>query len=724
MSPNGYANKMEKNPLIYADIKTPAVYERVDYRKKYGSIYETEIGHHDKMGVSVEDNGCNVAIQADTTDAVDVCLFDSNNPNEAIERHRLNRVDQNSNIFTGFIDGMQVGDIYGLRVSGENKDYDKLIVDPYAKALTGDFDALSYPYEKNKNSSLCIPKCIVVDESYNWTGDKKPNIQDNERIIYEGHVKGLTVLNKEIPEKYRGKYAGIGSKPFTDYLNNLGITSLELMPVQHFVSESHLQEKGLKNYWGYNTLGFFAPHADYAIENQNGNQVTEFKDMVKNLHKANIEVIMDVVYNHTPEGSENGPTLMFKGLNENEMYHLSNDKKHCNYSGCGNTINASSDAGFNFIIDSLHYWVTEMHIDGFRFDLAPILAREQPNGSINMQGRFMKALETDPILSKVNIIFEPWDCASDESGHSGRREWNGKYRDDMRKYWLKGGGLGNYATRLSGSFATDKAINFITAHDGFTLNDTVSYNDKHNQANGENSNDGTDNNESYNFGVEGKTDDENIRNRRQRVMQSMVLSMLVSTGTPMLSHGDEIMRTQYGNNNAYCQDNEITWMPWNLSDDQKKFLKFTSEVIHFRKAHPVFNRQNNFTGQPVLGQNTEADVAWFKNNGYQFEHNDEAWKRKGIIGMYMSGIAVKNTVKSELNNDHCFLYYANGTHDDQEVYLPKQRPYAGNYEVVIDSATGEVLNSDHGRIIETDKFVIKALSAIVLKRTASHLYSK
>lgn len=744
----GISHNSEKI-TVCQDVAPNITREAIDYSEKYGPVYECGPGNYDKMGISLEKNGCNFAIWAGTADIVDVCLFDSKDHNKAIERWRLAKTDkEKSGIFCGFIPNMKVGDLYGLRAHGEWSpvdqkiyNYNKLLIDPYARAITGNFSSTvdgqsdtcvyeqvdscrNYVSQNNEDSAPYVPRCIVVDESYDWGNDKKPRISKGKTVLYEGHVKGITKLFNDIPEQERGKFTGVASKPFIEHLKKLGVTTLELMPVQHFVSEPHLQKKGLTNYWGYNTLGFFAPHADYAIDSQHGEQVKEFKDMVKSLHESNIEVILDVVYNHTPEGGESGPTLMFKGLDERELYHFDNNKKLSNYSGCGNTVNASSDAGLNFILESLHYWAEDMHVDGFRFDLATILAREQPNGDINMHGRFMNALQNDPVLNKLKIIAEPWDCAGYELGEFDNvwSEWNDKFRDSMRDYWIGDGNLGEFASKLAGSFSAGKVVNFITAHDGFTLNDLVSYSCKHNLDNCENGNDGTDNNRSFNFGHEGSTDNAGINERRIRVMRSMLLSMFIAAGTPMLSHGDEIMRTQNGNNNAYCQDSETSWMHWDLLKDQQKFFDYVSDIIHFRKAHPVFGKTSGFTGNPVLGSGSEADVAWFRGDGHQFEYNDNAWQYKGTIGMYMSGIALNSTV--QLKTDYSFLYYANGTHEDQEIYLPKQRPYAGNYEVIIDSSTGEVLPVDYGKIIETNRFVIKALSAVVLKRTSSHLFSQ
>ena len=648
-----------------ATSETTVDYEVINSDEIYGPIYEAEPGHSEKMGVNIEGSGCNVAIWAGTAEIVDVCIFDEEDHNQTLERWRLTKDTENKNgVFCGFVPGMKVGDIYGLRVHGEWNpthqkmyDYSKLLVDPYAKAITGAFDISANEYLKNNldnlsarrgvDSSSCVPRCVVVDESYDWGNDKRPDIPRGEAIIYEGHVKDMTYLHPDVPENKRGTYAGVASKPFINHLKTLGITTLELMPVQHFVSEPFLQSQEKKNHWGYNTLGFFAPHAEYSSSGKQGEQVTEFKDMIKSLHDAGIEVILDVEYNHTPEGSEGGPTLIFKGLGEHDFYHFSEDGKHCNYSGCGNTLNASSDAGLNFIISSLRYWAEEMHIDGLRFDLATILAREA-NGSIDMNGRFMTAIQNDPILSKLKLIVEPWDGGGGyKLGEFSNiwQEWNGKFRDAVRDYWLGNGTPGSLASSLAGGFIPAyKSINFTNCHDGFTMNDVVSYNKK------QNIDGGTDDNRSFNFGCEGPTNNSEIKDLRARAMRNMALTAVVSAGTPMFSHGDEIMRTQNGDNNTYCQDNEISWMHYDQSEEKRNFFKFVAGVIHFRKKNHLFAKISEFTN--YRGAKPETNTAWLKSDGYEFEYNDMAWKdKKAVLGMFLSDLALNNHL----------LYYANGS---------------------------------------------------------------
>ena len=677
-----------------------SIYEQVDDREiEYGPIYETEPGHSNKMGISVEPNGCNVAVQAGTADIVDICIYDNEDHNKAIERRRLTKEGGKDGVFCGFVPDMKVGDIYGIRADGEwdpaNQkyyNYNNLLIDPYAKAITGSFDAIANKYLSKGDSAPYVPRCVVVDEYFDWGDDKKPNIPKERAIITEGHVKGMTKLRDDIPENQRGTYAGVASEIFIKHLKKVGYTTLELLPVQHFLTETHLQEKGLTNYWGYNTIGFFAPHAEYSSSGQNGEQVNEFKEMVKKLHQAGIEVLLDVVYNHTPEGSEEGPILSFKGLN-NDLYHFDENGKHCNYSGCGNTINASSDAGFDLILESLRYWSEDMHVDGFRFDLAPALAREQPYGNVNMDGRLMKAIQKMGEKKNLKIIVEPWDCETFRLGefNKGWQEWNSRHRDTKRDFLRGEGNLGDYA----GSHIDNRGINYLNAHDGFPLMDSVSYDNKHNVLNQENNRDGSNDNRSSNFGFEGPTDNKEVNDARQIAIRSALLSLALSRGTPMVPLGDEMMRSQNGNNNAYCQDNETSWINWKLSKEQGELLEYTAEVFKFRNDHPVFT-------------DDEAVVTWFRSDGHKFEHNDNAWKdRKKVLGMLVSEVALNNY----------FLYYANGTREDQEIILPINQPYAGEYVFEI-KTDGEVLSEDE-KIIDT-KFVIKALSSALLRRKQKH----
>ncbi len=719
--------------------------QRLSDEAEFGPLYESEPSQIDRLGIELADGGCKFAVRTGSAEVVDLCLIDQEDSSKTTERWRLLPDETSSGLFSGFIPGMKAGDMYGLRVHGpwdpsnhKTFNYSKMLVDPYARAITGSFAAATeghvvsaigehvdyhgnYLGASHEDSAQYIPKSVVTDEHYDWSGETRPNIPKEKMVIYEGHVKGLTQLHPDIPQSERGTYSGIASPQFIAHLKRLGITSLELLPVQHYVSEPHLQAKNLTNYWGYNTLGFFAPHEQYSANKQPGAQVREFKDMVKSLHNAGIEVILDVVYNHTPEGSEQGPTLSFKGLDAEQMYMFGGDGKHVNYSGCGNTFQASTEAGSELIMDSLRYWVQEMHVDGFRFDLATVLAREGPYSGINTQGEFIRRLISDPVLKNVKLIAEPWDCAGYAVGgfKDPWMEWNDKFRDVMRDFWRGNGDIGDLADKLAGSYSVARTVNFITAHDGFTMNDLVSYSAKHNQANGENGNDGTNDNRSFNFGIEGPSDDPDVRTWRQRAMRSMILSMFISAGTPMLSHGDEIMRTQSGNNNAYCQDNETTWMNWNLTEEQAEFLDYVAKIIHFRQNHPIFGRVSNFSGEPLEGFGSEADIAWFRPDGYELARQDERWHQKKVIGMYLSSLALGKTVEVYGVNDRpSLLYYANGTFEDKVVRLPVFSPYADSYELVIDTATGEVANDGSGQSF-SEQITVRALSSVVLQRRSN-----
>jgi isoamylase len=678
--------------------------QRIGIDKNFTPNLEAIPGHSQKMGISIEDGGCNVSIWAGSADSVEVCIFDKRTTSDILANWQLIRDSNRNGVFCGFIPDLKPGDIYGIRPIKEYGPQQSVLIDPYAKALTNE----------------PRPKSIIVDEFYDWENDNKPNIPQNEMIIYEGHVKGLTRKLEKIPENIRGTYAGIASKEFINHLKSLSVTSLELMPVQHFLTESHVQQKGLTDYWGYNTIGFFSPHADYSSSGKNGEQVHEFKDMVKKLHSAGIEVILDVVYNHSAEESDNGPILSFKGLGENEYYHVNNGK-HCNYTGCGNTIDVSSDVGLEFILDSLRYWANDMHVDGFRFDLAPSLAREGQNHSVNMNGRFMNAIKNDPIISKLKLIAEPWDCGSYELGSYQKPwlTWNDQFRNSVRDFWRGNGDLGDFAGKLAGSGIPSHSVNYVTSHDGLTLNDLVSYEQKYNYANGENNRDGTDDNRSYNFGIEGATDDIEIVKRRIKVAKGLFLSTMLAMGTPMISHGDEMLRTQSGNNNAYCQDNETTWIDWSSSETQNNFLDYVQKVASIRKNNPVFQQSDYFTGQPNSPDSPESDLTWFRDDGLQFEHDDSAWHRKQIIGKYLSGIAIKNSINETIDG-HTFLYYSNGTHSDYEINLPVAKPYAGVYELVVDTSA-ENIDQNSVIVVDSEKLVLKSLSSVLLKKIASNI---
>lgn len=598
------------------------------------------------LGATWDGNGVNFALYAANADAVELCLFDDSSYKE---KRRIKLIEKTRSIWHSYVEGLQPGQHYGYRVygtydpaSGQRYNPNKLLLDPYAKAISGDlkWDDSLYGYILGKgdleiderDSAPFMLRSVVVDTAYDWEGVQKPRTHYNETVIYEAHVKGFTFLHPAVPKEIRGTYAAIGHPAIITYLKELGITAIELMPVHQSINDHHLAEKGLTNYWGYNTIGFFAPDHRYASAGKNGEQVKEFKDMVKALHKAGIEVILDVVYNHTAEGNHLGPTLSFKGIDNEDYYRLTADKRYyMDYTGTGNTLNATSPNVLRLMMDSLRYWIEEMQVDGFRFDLASTLARGLHE--VNMLGAFFSIIQQDPVISQVKLIAEPWDVG--EGGYQvgnfpqGWMEWNGKFRDCMRDYWRgEDSMLAEFALRITGSpdlyqdseRSPTASVNLITAHDGFTLHDLVSYNDKHNEANGEDNQDGEDHNRSNNYGTEGEADHPDIKTIRDRQKRNLLTTLFLSQGIPMLVAGDEFGRTQKGNNNAYCQDNEISWLDWNGLD--AALLDFTKKLIALRTENAVFRKRKWFRGQPK--QRTGLpDIAWFGPSGQEME--EEHW---------------------------------------------------------------------------------------------------
>jgi isoamylase len=650
------------------------------------------------LGATYDGNGVNFALFADNATGVDLCLFDADY-NES-ESYKIKITERTHQIWHVYIPKCQPGQLYGYRVHGE---YDpsttghrynpnKLLIDPYAKAIAGtiNWDDALFGYEIGHpdadlsysviDSAPFIPKCVVIDDAFNWEGDKHPKIPYHKSILYETHVKGFTKLHPDIPENIRGTYAALAHPVTIDYLNKLGITAIELMPVHHFVADRHLIDRGLTNYWGYNSIGFFAPDVRYASSGTQGEQVTEFKNMVKALHTAGIEVILDVVYNHTGEGNQNGPMLSFRGIDNASYYRLAEDKRYyMDYTGTGNTLNAHLPNVLRLMMDSLRYWIQEMHIDGFRFDLAATLARELHE--VDRLGSFFDIIHQDPIISQVKLIAEPWDIG--EGGYQvgnfppGWSEWNGKYRDCVRDYWRGADSmLGEFAARFTGSpdlYQGDyrrptASINFITAHDGFTLHDLVSYNEKHNDANGEDNNDGESHNRSWNCGTEGPTDDQEINQLRQKQKRNFLTTLFLSQGVPMIVAGDELSRTQHGNNNAYCQDNEISWLHW--KDTDHDLLRYTQKLIHLRKNHPVFCRRRWFQGRLIKGVGLE-DIAWFLPNGE--EMTDEHWNNDFAksMGVFLNGRGLHAVgYKGEQLVDDSFYVIFNAHVEPLEYKLP------------------------------------------------------
>ncbi len=639
--------------------------------------------------------GVNFALFSENAEKVELCLFDPSGRHEVQRIELRERTDQ---IFHGFLPQARPGLLYGYRVYGPYKPRQghrfnghKLVLDPYARQIVGKLrwhDAL-FGYRighgetdlsfDRRDSAAYMPRCKVVETAFSWGDDQPPMVPWHDTVIYEAHVRGLTMQHPDVPEPLRGTYAGLSCAPVVDYLKRLGVTTLELMPVHAFVDDRYLIDKGLSNYWGYNTIGFFAPEARYGASHKLG----EFKTMVRTLHEAGIEVILDVVYNHTAEGNQLGPTLSFRGIDNASYYRLGPDepRHYQDFTGCGNTLNMQHPRVLQLLMDSLRYWVSEMHVDGFRFDLASALAREL--FEVDRLSAFFDVLRQDPVLSRVKLIAEPWDLGS--GGYQvgnfpvGWTEWNDKYRDTMRAYWKGDGGvIGDFAQRLTGSSdlynrSSRKpyaSINFVAAHDGFTLADVVSYNDKHNEANGEDGRDGHGHNLSWNHGVEGPTDDAGVLGLRARQQRNMIATLLLSQGVPMLLAGDEIGRSQQGNNNAYCQDNPIGWVDWTLDPERESLLAFTQRVIELRKAHPVFRRRDFFQDRPLMGSQVR-DIVWLQPDGT--EMSEHAWQQDfaRALAVYLSGDGLTEVDgRGRAVRDDSFVLFFNAAADGVVFTLP------------------------------------------------------
>jgi glycogen operon protein len=647
-------------------------------------------------------NGVNFALFSEAATSVELCLFDSIEATE--ENIRIPVTEHTDQVWHVFLPDVRPGQLYGFRVSGP---YDperglrfnssKLLLDPYAKAIAGEvnWSGEMFGYvvggededltQDFRDDAWGVPKSVVIDSTFDWHGDKKLGVPLHNSVIYEVHVKGFTKLCPDVPEELRGTYAGLASAVAIDYLKKLGVTAVELLPVQAHIDDKVLIDRGLTNYWGYNTIGFFAPHADYSSSGQLGEQIPEFKSMVRNLHAAGIEVILDVVYNHTAEGNHLGPTLCFRGIDNIAYYrlHPDNPRFYLDFTGTGNTFNLLHPRTLQLVMDSLRYWVLEMHVDGFRFDLASTLARDDEG--VNKLHAFFEIIHQDPVLSQVKLIAEPWDVG--EGGYQVGNfpvlwaEWNGKYRDTMRSFW-KGdeGRIGEMAYRLTGSPDLYQhngrrpyaSINFVTAHDGFTLNDLVSYNEKHNELNGDNNTDGDNNNQSWNCGAEGPTDDPEINELRERQCRNFLTTLFLSQGVPMLPGGDERGRTQNGNNNAYCQDNEISWLNWERDEKQNQLLEFTRKLIQLRRDHPVFRRPKFFQGRRIRGSEIR-DVMWFNPGGSEMSEEEWASPFVRCLGMLLSGdtMDVLN-FEGEPIRDDTFLLLINAHYEPIPFVLPGQ----------------------------------------------------
>ena len=665
------------------------------------------------LGASYDGAGVNFALYSQVAQKVELCLFDEHGVETRIEM-----TERNSYVWHNYIPGLHPGQRYGYRVYGP---YDpvhglrcnpnKLLLDPYAKAIEGNIDGdeslFSYWFKSPDDNSAMndldsaahTMKSAVINPYFDWGNDQHPYISYHDSVIYEAHVRGMTNLNMDVPPDIRGTYAGLAYPSVIEYLKKLGITAIELMPIHQFVNDSFLQEKGLSNYWGYNPIGFFAPHNAYSSSGERGEQVNEFKSMVKAYHRAGMEVILDVVYNHTAEGNHMGPTLSFKGIDNASYYRLvEGDQQHYfDTTGTGNSLLMRSPHALQLITDSLRYWVTEMHVDGFRFDLAATLARQFQE--VDKLSAFFDIVEQDPIISRVKLIAEPWDLGS--GGYqvggfpSSWSEWNGRYRDTVRDFWRsQPSTLPEFASRLMGSSDLYQvngrrpvaSVNFITAHDGFTMNDLVSYNEKHNEANGEGNRDGESNNRSWNCGVEGPTNIPDVNDLRQRQMRNMFATLLFSQGIPMICGGDEVARTQQGNNNAYCQDNEISWTNWHLDKGRKELLAFVSKLIHLRLDHPVLHRRRFFTGrEPGDDSNTIPQVEWFDHTGSIMDMDD--WQNTHAFSMmiYLNGSDIPEVDwygNRMVDND--FILIFNAHYEPIMFTLPDER-YGRKWQLVVDT---------------------------------------
>ena len=663
---------------------------------------KTWLGYPYPLGATWMGNGVNFGLFSEAATSVDLCLFDSIDARQ--ENVRIPVTEHTDQVWHVFLPDVRPGQLYGFRVSGP---YDperglrfnssKLLLDPYAKAIAGEVNWSDEMFgyvvggededltQDFRDDAWGVPKSVVIDNTFDWHGDKKLGVPLHNSVIYEVHVKSFTKLCPDVPEELRGTYAGLGSAAAIDYLKKLGVTAVELLPVQAHIDDKVLIDRGLTNYWGYNTIGFFAPHADYSSSGQLGEQIPEFKSMVRNLHAAGIEVILDVVYNHTAEGNHLGPTLCFRGIDNIAYYRLQSDKPrfYLDFTGTGNTFNLLHPRTLQLVMDSLRYWVLEMHVDGFRFDLASTLARDDEG--VNKLHAFFEIIHQDPVLSQVKLIAEPWDVG--EGGYQVGNfpvlwaEWNGKYRDAMRSFW-KGdeGRVGEMAYRLTGSPDLYQhsgrrpyaSINFVTAHDGFTLKDLVSYNEKHNELNGDNNTDGENNNQSWNCGVEGPTDDPEINELRERQCRNFLTTLFLSQGVPMLPGGDERGRTQNGNNNAYCQDNEISWLNWECDEKQNQLLEFTRKLIRLRRDHPVFRRPKFFQGRRIRGSEIR-DVMWFNPGGSEMSEEEWASPFVRCLGMLLSGdtMDVLN-FQGEPIRDDTFLLLINAHYEPIPFVLPGQ----------------------------------------------------
>ncbi|HEY3082145.1 MAG TPA: glycogen debranching protein GlgX [Chloroflexota bacterium] len=695
------------------------------------------------LGATWDGSGTNFAIYSERGTRVELCLFDPGGARE-VDRIRLREVD--AYVWHCCLPGVQPGQLYGYRIEGPYEpeqglrfNANKLLIDPYAKALCDRVnwkkpvfgyklldpaDDLSFD---DQDDTSGVPKGVVIRSDFDWEDDRPPSVPWHRTVIYEAHVKGMTIQHPGVPRKQRGTYAGLASPAVIEHLEQLGVTAVELLPVHAFLDDGHLVDRNLRNYWGYNTIGYFAPEARYSSSGEEGEQVAEFKEMVKALHRAGIEVILDVVYNHTAEGNERGPTLSFRGIDNPTYYRLvpGQERYYMDFSGTGNSLNVRHPQVLQLIMDSLRYWVLEMHVDGFRFDLASVLARELYD--VDRLSGFFDIIHQDPIISRVKLIAEPWDV-----GPGGYQvgnfpplwtEWNGKYRDAVRAYW-KGdeGTAAELGFRLTGSsdlYQEDgrrphASINFVTAHDGFTLHDLVSYNDKHNQANGEENRDGHDHNLSWNHGVEGPTDDPEIAELREQQKRNLLATLFLSQGVPMLCGGAEIGRTQLGNNNAYCQDNEISWYDWELDDPGRALLEFTRRLIQLRHHHPNLQRRRFFQGRRIRGSDVK-DITWLRPDGQEMSEEDweAGWLR--CLGVRLGEVLGEVDECGDPIVDDTLLILLNAHHEPIPFTLPTDLPDA-RWEWVLDTTIADGRPAGRDELGGDEAVELSGRSVVLLRR--------
>ena len=697
-------------------------------------------GHPYPLGATFTGSGVNFALFSEVADKVEVCFVADDGSETRVE---LTEVD--GYVWHGFVPAIEPGQRYGYRVHGRFEPAQghrcnpaKLLLDPYAKAITGqiDGDPSLYSYDlrdpakpNDADSRGHTMLSVVVNPFFDWGHDRPPRHEYHNTVIYEAHVKGLTMTHPDVPEAIRGTYAAIGHHAIIEHLVGLGVTAIELMPVHQFVQDSTLADKGLTNYWGYNTIGFLAPHAAYAANGSRGQQVAEFKTMVKALHEAHIEVILDVVYNHTAEGNEKGPTIGLRGIDNAAYYRLVDDDKARSYDtpGTGNSLLMRNPHVLQLIMDSLRYWVIEMHVDGFRFDLAATLARQFHE--VDRLSAFFDIIQQDPVISQVKLIAEPWDLG--DGGYQVGNfpplwtEWNGKYRDTVRDFWRgEAASLGEFASRITGSsdlYAHSArrpiaSINFVVAHDGFTLRDLVSFNDKHNDANAEANNDGESHNRSWNCGVEGESDDAAINALRRQQQRNFLTTLLLSQGVPMIAHGDEVGRTQRGNNNVYCQDNELAWIDWELAEDESHLLAFTTAVVALRKEHAVFRRRRFFAGDAAHGGMSElGDIEWFSSDGTEMDELDWRNGYARTLMVFLNGQAIHEPdIHGQRIVDSDFLLLFNAHSDPVDFVLPPAQ-YGDTWQIRVDTTEAEPPSDDRKDWMAATTHAVVGRSMVVLE---------